>query len=189
MKVTGMILRCTFCILNGIRMSSDMSKFEFSQSATDHNDFEIFSVALIETTEYIEFGPMVFPIRLTPDHWGGGEVATMAGFGQTAQEPIVDNKQYLDMETMTNADCRRFFSRLPFNAVRIFDSNICLFHPQGRGGCGGDSGASITVNQISVGIASWIGGPCEIGTPDVFARTANYYYWIRNVTEINRIEE
>lgn len=144
---------------------------------------------MIETTEYIEFGPLVFPIRLTPDHFGGGVTATMAGFGQTTQEPIVDNKQYLDMETMTNADCRRFFSRLPFNAVRIFDSNICLFHPAGRGGCGGDSGASITVNQISVGIASWIGGPCDIGTPDVFARTANYYYWIRNVTEINRIEE
>lgn len=148
-----------------------------------------FSVALIETTEYIEFGPMVFPIRLTPDHFGGGVTATMAGFGQTTQEPIVDNKQYLDMETMTNADCRRFYSRLPFNAVRIFDSNICSFHPQGRGGCGGDSGASITVNQISVGIASWIGGPCDVGSPDVFARTANYYYWIRNVTEINRIEE
>lgn len=132
---------------------------------------------------------MVFPIRLTPDHFGGGVTAIMAGFGQTTQEPIIDTKQFLEMETMTNADCRRFYSRLPFNAVRIFDSNICLFHPQGRGGCGGDSGASITVNQISVGVASWIGGPCDVGNPDVFARTANYYYWIRNVTEINRIEE
>lgn len=45
------------------------------------------------------------------------------------------------------------------------------------------------VDQISVGIASWVGGACASGNPDVYARTANYYYWIRNVTELNRIEE
>lgn len=128
-------------------------------------------------------------VRLTPDRWEGGVTAVMAGFGQTREEPRTDVKQYLEMETMTNADCRRAYGSFPFNAVRIFDSNICLSNPVGRGTCGGDSGGSITVDQISVGIASWVGGDCAIGNPDVYVRTANYYYWIRNETELNRVEE
>lgn len=113
----------------------------------------------------------------------------MAGFGQTRVEPRTDVKQFIEMDTMTNADCRRQYRSFPFNAVRIFEGNICFSNPVGQGTCGGDSGGSVTVNGYSVGIASWVGGDCALGNPDVYARTSNYYYWIRNVTEINRIEE
>lgn len=132
---------------------------------------------------------MVMPVGLSPERYGGGVTSTMAGFGQTRVEPRTDVKQYLEMDTMTNADCRRIYASVPFNAMRIFDSNICLYNPVGRGTCGGDSGGSVVVNQISVGIASWVGVDCALGNPDVYARTSNYYYWIRNVTEIERTED
>lgn len=132
---------------------------------------------------------MVMAVRLMPNRFGGNITSTMAGFGQTRVEPRTDVKQYLEMESMTNADCRRFYRNFPFNSVRIFDSNICMFNPVGRGTCGGDSGGSIVVDQISVGIASWVGTDCARGNPDVYARTSNYYYWIRNVTELERVEE
>jgi hypothetical protein len=92
----------------------------------------------------------------------------MAGFGQTRVEPRTDVKQFLEMQTMTNAECRRFYRMFPFNSVRIFDSNICLMNPAGRGTCGGerekgsvrfqgfmwnfagDSGGSIVIDGISV---------------------------------------
>lgn len=132
---------------------------------------------------------MVMSVRLMPDRWAGNVTATMAGFGQTRVEPRTDVKQYLEMETMANPDCRRFYASNPFNAIRIFDSNICLYNAAGRGTCGGDSGGSVVVDQISVGIASWVGTDCALGNPDVYVRTAHYYYWIRNVTELIRIEE
>lgn len=122
-------------------------------------------------------------LRLMPDRYAGGLTATMAGFGQT------DVKQYLEMETMANADCRRAYQFHPFHAVRIFDSNICMSTPAGRGTCANDSGGSIVVDMVSVGIASWVGGGCAVGNPDVFARTSNYYDWIRNVTYVERIED
>lgn len=148
-----------------------------------------YSIALVQTIEEIYFGPLVFPVRLTPQRFEGNITAVMAGFGQTREEPRTDVKQYLEMNTMSNADCRRAYTHLPFNAVRIFDSNICVSNPVGQGVCGGDSGVSLTYNYISVGVASWVGVDCAAGNPDVFARTANSYYWIRNVTELNRVEE
>ena len=109
------------------------------------------------------------PVGLLPDRiTEANATAVMAGFGQTRVEPRTDIKQFLEMSTKTNADCRRFYRRFPFNAVRIFDSNICLMNPAGRGTCGGknkeifkwielremvfsgDSGGSITINGISV---------------------------------------
>ena len=83
---------------------------------------------------------MVMPVRLTPDRWDGNVTATMAGFGQTRVEPRTDVKQFLEMDTMTNPECRRFYTNIsnPFNALRIFDSNICLYNQAGRGICGGN---------------------------------------------------
>lgn len=99
-----------------------------------------FSIALIQTIERIRFGPMVMPVGLLPDRITEANVtAVMAGFGQTRVEPRTDVKQFLEMSTKTNADCRRFYRMFPFNAVRIFDSNICLMNPAGRGTCGGDN--------------------------------------------------
>lgn len=89
----------------------------------------ISSIACVETVENMQFGAMIFPIRLTPDRWGGNITAVMAGFGQTQEEPRTDVKQYLEMETLSNADCRRAFDSSPFDAVRVFDSNICLSNP------------------------------------------------------------
>jgi hypothetical protein len=112
---------------------------------------------------------MVMPVGILPGRVTEANLtAVMAGFGQTRVEPRTDVKQFLEMDTMTNADCRRFYRMFPFNAVRIFDSNICVMNPVGRGTCGGeitdkilnyeasvnnilgDSGGSLVINGISV---------------------------------------
>lgn len=127
-------------------------------------------------------------VRLLPDRWGENITATMVGFGETREEPRNYVKQFVEMQAISNADCRRAYANDPRYAVRIFDSNICFQNPIGRGMCRGDAGGSIVVDQISIGIASWVGSDCAIGNPDVYSRTSNYYFWIRNVTELFRIE-
>lgn len=161
-----------FSTQTSIGQFSAMSKFVGLLSINERDllvIFGVFSVALIQTIESIRFGQMVMPVRLTPDRISEGNVtAVMAGFGQTRVEPRTDVKQFLEMKTMRSPDCRRHYRRFPFNAVRIFDSNICFSNPVGRGTCGGkcerfcvsfevsqtfltgDSGGSITINQISV---------------------------------------
>jgi Trypsin len=108
---------------------------------------------LIQTIESIKFGPMVLPVRLTPDRVSAGNLtAVMAGFGQTRLEPRTDVKQYLQMKTLSSPDCRRHYSRnFPFNAVRIFDSNICFSNPVGRGMCGGKFYHKLSVLVIQSG--------------------------------------
>lgn len=144
------------------------------------------SVALIETVEPIRFGPMVQPVMLSPDPLNeGGVTATLAGFGRTMTEPRLDTKQYLESASMTIPECRRAFAKNPFNAVRVFEINICFKNIVGRSACGGDSGSSIvTEDGVSVGIVSWGDRVCGSGFPDVYARTSYYYDWIKNITEI-----
>lgn len=111
----------------------------------------VFSIALIQTIERIRFSPMVMPVGLSPDIiYKGNVTAVMAGFGQTRVEPRTDVKQFIEMQTKTSAECRRFYRFFPFNSVRIFNSNICFMNPSGRGTCGGDSGGSIVIDGISV---------------------------------------
>lgn len=78
---------------------------------------------------------MIQPMGVLPDRFGGGEQATVVGFGQTDS---TDVKQYLNMTSMTNADCRRAYQFNPFNAVRIFESNLCFSSPEGSSTCGGE---------------------------------------------------
>jgi hypothetical protein len=148
-----------------------------------------FSITLIQTVESIRFSPMVLPVCITPDRAGPNVTAILAGFGQTRTEPRLDTKQFLVSATISNADCRRAYRFMPFNAVRIFDSSMCVANPAGKGACGGDSGGSIVVDNVSIGVISWVGVDCALGNPDVYVRTAPYYDWIRNVTEIERSEE
>lgn len=101
------------------------------------NVFCCFSVALVETIEYINFGAMVMPLGVLPDRDGGEVEATIVGFGQTNVVPRTDVKQFLEQTSMTNADCRRHFRYNPFNAMRIFESNICFISPKGTSVCGG----------------------------------------------------
>lgn len=94
---------------------------------------------------------MAQPVGLSPDPIvEGGLTAVLAGFGQTRVEPRTDVKQFLESKTLTSPDCRRVQAKVPFNAIRIFESNICFENPVGRGACGGDSGSSIVIDGISV---------------------------------------
>lgn len=80
------------------------------------------------------------PVGFSPERINdSGMIGTIAGFGRTNTEPRPDELLYIESTSMTNAECRRFYSRNqnPFNAVRIFDSNICFTNPVGEGICGG----------------------------------------------------
>lgn len=94
------------------------------------------------------------PLRLSSDRVSeAGLVGTIPGFGQTNVEPRTPIMQFIESSTMSTPDCRRHFSRNqnPFNAVRIFESNICFINPVGRGACGADSGGSVQIENVSVG--------------------------------------
>jgi hypothetical protein len=123
-----------------IRISAQFSAMSESNLNFEMNILKLndFSVALIQTIKSIQFGAMVMPVRLTPERVDVGNLtAVLAGFGQTRVEPRTDVKQFLEMKTLRSPDCRRHYLSFPFNAVRIFDSNICFSNPPGRGMCGG----------------------------------------------------
>jgi hypothetical protein len=42
---------------------------------------------------------------------------------------------------------------------------------------------------FKVGVASWVGVDCALGNPDVYARTADAYDWIRNMTNVEREDD
>lgn len=77
---------------------------------------------------------MVQPLGVLLDRINGGQEAIVVGFGQT---DATDVKQYLSMTSMTNADCRRAYQFNPYNAVRIFESNLCFSSSEGSSTCGG----------------------------------------------------
>lgn len=160
MTVIGM-KRCSLSyIQSGTLHWLDMSKlgFDFDIKSRIISFFIcLVSVALIQIVGNILFGPNVMPVRLSPDHVReDGLIATVAGFGWTNVTPKTPILQFIDSTLISNADCRRHYSRnqrrdlFLFNAVRIFGSNICFSNLVGRSTCGGDSGGSIVSGNVSV---------------------------------------
>lgn len=140
-----------------------------------------FDVTLIKTVVNIEYNFMVQPIGLSGEHIPGNTPAVMAGWGQTGILPRTYLMQYKNATIISNADCRRV-AKPAIQAVRIFQSALCTNEPDGFGICGGDSGSSIAVNNVTVGVASWNSiSTCGIGVPDVYVRISVVYDWIVSV--------
>lgn len=134
-------------------------------------------ISIVRTAATIAFNTNVkaIPLALTIPHTGGGVPAVVSGWGQTANPgSAAANLQYLNVSTLTNADCRD--RHTASNSGKIFDHKICTLAPVG-GACMGDSGGPLVANGIAIGVVSW-GIPCGTGAPDVYDRISSHRVWI-----------
>ncbi|XP_055691008.1 chymotrypsin-2-like [Lutzomyia longipalpis] len=144
----------------------------------DNNQF-IHDIALIELEQPLEFDAFVDSVRL-PSAFvftQGGQEAQLVGWGlnATVGGVIQTHLQKVDLETMTDDECRK----LHFD--KIHTTNICAgVKGGGKGQCTGDSGGPLLLNGIQVGIVSWSVKPCTIAPyPGVFTEVSHYIDWIR----------
>ena len=139
-------------------------------------------VSLVRSaSDFIESATVGF-IQLEPNFINTGFPATASGWGQTTHPgSAAENLQFLQVEVITNAECR---SRLSLtNAARIGDSTICVSSPNGQGLCMGDSGGPLTFGGRLIGAVSW-GVPCGTAAPDMFGRISAVHDWLISVIDV-----
>lgn len=73
--------------------------------------------------------------------------------------------------------CRRRIGHV--NGLLLNDQHICTNTRNEQGLCFGDIGNPlITENKELIGIASWRGGDCGVGYPDMYTRVYVHLNWI-----------
>lgn len=97
-------------------------------------------IALLQTTEEIQFTKLVQPIRLPADDTLSGTPVTLSGWGLTDyyNNTLPNELQFLNSKTISVAECKE---RLP-NVNGNFDGFLCHLTGQYSGACMGDSGKS-----------------------------------------------
>ncbi|XP_045488863.1 chymotrypsin-1-like [Pieris rapae] len=144
-------------------------------------------IALLRTAEKIKFTEKVKAIELATEDPKPGEKCKLAGWGFTTQYQgkSPDKLQWLDVNIISEKDCKTDYLRNFEDSHPITPNHICILNKEGEGGCQGDSGGSLVCNKKSCGLASW-NIPCATGQPDVFTRTSKYTSWIKDTMEANK---
>ena len=83
--------------------------------------------------------------------------------------------QFLQTEVISNDECRARHNIL--NRRFVYENVICTFTHRDEGICLGDSGGPLVVQQVLVGVMSWV-VPCGRGVPDAYGRISAHYDWI-----------
>lgn len=110
-----------------------------------------------------------------------GTTADVTGWGtiREGQENFPWVLQTLKVQILSSAECKYLVS--PF----IQKGEICAgYEKGGRGSCQGDSGGSLVVRKILVGIVSYGEGCARPRKPTVYADVAYFRDWIKNKTRI-----
>ncbi|XP_030750144.1 chymotrypsin-1-like [Sitophilus oryzae] len=97
------------------------------------------------------------------------------GWGKTGHDkPISIVLQKLEVDIYDDETCGASMNNV---------HHIC-FGALSGGACNGDSGTALLVDDMQVGIASFITNKCGIATkkhPNVYSRVSTYYEWINNI--------
>lgn len=151
-------------------------------------------VCVVRVTNNFIFTANVAPIRVGSEFIGGGVTSIVSGWGGTSVNggPAPNNLQWIEKQTLTNADCA---FRMQHNAHFVVESKICTFTQAGEGICQGkivnfniisnhcntkspgDSGGPLSAGGAVIGIVSW-NIPCARGFPDGYDRVSYWYSWI-----------
>ncbi|XP_055705681.1 chymotrypsin-2-like [Phlebotomus papatasi] len=169
----------TWIVVGALQLSSGGTNVGTSR-IENHPDYSGITLAndvcALQTQNTITFSNTVQPLSMGSTHIGGGAQATAAGWGRIGHNlPLANTLQWLNVQTITNEDCRNRHSAI--NALRVHDNTICTFTRQGEGMCNGDSGSALFIGNSAIGIVSW-GIPCAQGFPDNFARVSSHRNWL-----------
>ncbi|XP_076471843.1 trypsin-2-like [Babylonia areolata] len=103
--------------------------------------------------------------------------AVITGWGRLAGGGATPRKlKRGDVEALSRSKCRSY-------SYYIHDDyHVCLKDLGDRyyGGCNGDSGGPAQVNNVVIGLASFVFGSCHTSYPTVYTRVSTYTDWIRD---------
>jgi len=153
-------------------------------------DFWKNDIAVLKIKDTIEFGNDVKPIEIASgeDMFVGVE-ATLTGWGvydRKDKDPNHDTmKSELQVQEFTiidNDECKkRLDGADPDDKVTLYESSLCIVHPQSSA-CSGDSGGPLFIvkdgKRYQVGITSYGEELCTVDVPGVFTRVSKYHDFI-----------
>lgn len=156
-------------------------------------------ISLISTASEIGFNDFVQPIPIAKSYVADNAPALISGWGLLKVNPtklieyscqrhschhllyfqyegaLSAQLQFLETTIIGNDECRARHNIL--NRRFVYDNVICTYTHSNEGICLGDSGGPLVVQQILVGVMSWV-VPCGKGVPDAYARISAHYEWI-----------
>ncbi|XP_051859888.1 serine protease 1-like isoform X2 [Drosophila albomicans] len=103
--------------------------------------------------------------------------AVACGWGGMANGQLADWLQCIDVQIISNDECRRTFGS------GLLDEILCTRTTGGTSPCGGDSGGPLVTHDspVLVGITPFgAAGPCTGGHPAGFTRVTSHIEWIRD---------
>uniref|UniRef100_A0A1B0DKN2 Uncharacterized protein n=1 Tax=Phlebotomus papatasi TaxID=29031 RepID=A0A1B0DKN2_PHLPP len=175
----GRSLANTISVLGAISRTTGGTRFN-SARIVNHPSYVsstlAFDVSVVQTSTSVGFTNTIQPIALGSAFVGGGVTAVVSGWGITAHPggSLAANLQFVNVQTITNAQCR---SNLGASGNNVFDHKICNAGMVGRGPCSADSGGPLAAGNTAIGIVSW-GIGCANGFADVYDRVSSHRSWI-----------
>ncbi|XP_058450140.1 trypsin-like [Malaya genurostris] len=148
------------------------------QGLRNNND-----VALLGLREPVTIGPDLMPICL-PEGTSSyqGEMATIIGWGTTANGSLSDMLQQLTVPVLSNQECKR----TGYFRFQITSRMLCAgFLEGGRDSCQGDSGGPLQLMSSStgryeiIGVVSWGNECAQRNYPGVYARVTKFVSWAK----------
>lgn len=139
-----------------------------------HND-----IALLHLYGDVELNSVTEIIALSEiDELEEGEKLSFAGWGKSSTDgSMILSLQESEGNYLPVEECRSALG----DTEDVDLGHVCVRLEKGKGMCHGDTGGPLIDEQGKlVGIANW-GVPCGLGRPDVYARVAFYYDWIRTI--------
>lgn len=116
-----------------------------------------------------------------------GEMATVAGWGSTKTKTglafgFADNLQVTQVKIHENMACNARSTLKTADTGRVTDAMICAGDREGDTGiCNGDEGAPLILDDVQIGIASYIGDCARPNFLATYTRVSSYVDWINSV--------
>jgi len=145
------------------------------------NNSFIHDVTLLRLTEPVYVSRYALLPRQFEDI-AHGTPSVIAGWGYNETNGAIQaHLQEADVIIFSDEECRNRHEEI------VHPSHICAGLPEGgRGGCSGDAGSPLLVNDIVVGLGSWSVRPQDCGgtVPGVYTQVSYYREWIRQITGV-----
>lgn len=156
-----------------------------SSNYTVHEDYPstIYKndLALIRLPSPAQLNENVQTVSLAPKNSSdfSGDKALLSGWGKTTGDSDTSSVlMNVNLTVITNQQCEyEFFPPMDF-------SMLCTSGLGPKGGCNGDSGGPLTVDNVQIGIVSFGDSKCTVGNPTVFTRVSSFRDWLEENSDI-----
>ncbi|XP_053673001.1 chymotrypsin-1-like [Anopheles nili] len=138
-------------------------------------------IALVRLTAPLVFGKRVKKIRLSTETIPLNASLTLVGWGDIGQNREQPRTlQTISLRNIGLDRCREMYDGYLKLQFSIYDGNLCTYNKINQGTCYGDSGSPLVWKGRQVGVVNW-SEECAQGYPDVHARVAYFFPWIRRI--------